>query len=809
MTVIFEKCVFSIQSFFYFSFFSQIYLLFLLPGTLCIIPEASQESILQPFKSYSDVAMFHYNVPKEVFRATWQFAAFTDQPNCPQRKVHIHLRWGSYPVLPIDNMTTFPTNMYPLNNDTLVISTDTYFEPESIAVIPVYGPQAGDWFVAAYLSPWDKKVQQQGLFHKCHYSIGSIALWVEASAIENVPVGYQTTLKTKETSSYYKIYVPSGISTLRVYIWGCNFTVHSLRNVHKPCIKNVALQGRVLPIFNNTPPSNIGNLTMLDSYMFTIFSPYEDSYYYLLIISDSIVEFNIKVSVSECPIKLMGKQNVEQYSLITEQFTQISETNIKQNQTTVSNHNRSSFYNLMDLRTNQFYIQTENSNTEDKCFPRYQLVRVKHSQIFSTSYLLQGKEWLTPWLALTDSYPVITQFNILPFVDIGGTLDINIHLEMYKTMTKQLIVVTVCIQKGHASNILENKIICEDEKLFMNLSSLNKHDESILIPYPQPDTWYISLQATCYLNNHPVNCEMEEILVSLNVHIRQCVFPGKNSCGRNGICQEIHRDLLVYTACNCHEGYKGWGCTDIITTNSGNSVITRILMLTLSNGFFIPAIYLAVKREFYTEGLIYLSTMLSSALYHACDQLTTNYCITKFEVLQYCDFFSSILAFWVTLVAMAELPIHLVSLCNMFGALLIAFEVQSDRTSLNSISIPLIIGIIIPVGTYIYRSYRTKNWKRPNRLSKLLIGSLLAGVGFLLFSMIETEANYQYIHSIWHMIIAISLLFLLPPARTQPLNNSNISSSSEDTELLDYKDYLDSPVFTVINGQDNLLIASR
>ncbi|KAI4473079.1 hypothetical protein M0802_016327 [Mischocyttarus mexicanus] len=400
-------------------------------GRLCIIPEASQESILQPFTSYSDVAMFHFNVPKEILRATWQFAAFMDQPNCPQRKVHIHLRWGSYPVLPIDNMT-FPTNMYPHNNDTLVITTDTYFEPKSIAVIPVYGPQAGDWFVAAYLSHWDKKVQQQGLFHKCHYSIGSIALWEEVSAIKNVPVGYQVTLKTKETSSYYKIYVPSGISTLRVYIWGCNSTVHSFRNIHKPCIKNVALQGRVLPVFNNTPSSNIGNLTMMDSYMFTISSPYEDSYYYLLIISDSIIEFNIKVSLSECPIKLIEKQNIGEYSSITEKFTQISEINVKQNETIVSNRNRSLSYNLMDLYKSQFYVRKDNSDPEDKCFQRYQLVRVKHSQIFSTSYLLQGKEWLTPWLALTDSYPIITQFNILPFVDIGGTLDINVHLEIYE-----------------------------------------------------------------------------------------------------------------------------------------------------------------------------------------------------------------------------------------------------------------------------------------------------------------------------------------------------------------------------------------
>lgn len=48
--------------------------------------------------------------------------------------------------------------------------------------------------------------------------------------------------------------------------------------------------------------------------------------------------------------------------------------------------------------------------------------------------------------------------------------------------------------------------------------------------------------------------------------------------------------------------------------------------------FFIPAIYLAVKRGLYTEGLVYLATMLFSSMYHACDQHIMTYCIAKYEV---------------------------------------------------------------------------------------------------------------------------------------------------------------------------------
>lgn len=57
----------------------------------------------------------------------------------------------------------------------------------------------------------------------------------------------------------------------------------------------MVLQGRSLPIFNHSQPIKNKSLTMLDSYTFIESSPYEDSYYYLMIVSDSIIEVNVKV----------------------------------------------------------------------------------------------------------------------------------------------------------------------------------------------------------------------------------------------------------------------------------------------------------------------------------------------------------------------------------------------------------------------------------------------------------------------------------------------------------------------------------
>ena len=111
-------------------------------GTL---PDASQEGLLWQFKSYSSVALFHYNVPSEVTRATWEFAAFQDDPSCPTRKVHIYLQHGAYPVFngyPKNRVNTttqeedFPSYFYVERTSLIHMTTYSAYQPTDSTVFP-------------------------------------------------------------------------------------------------------------------------------------------------------------------------------------------------------------------------------------------------------------------------------------------------------------------------------------------------------------------------------------------------------------------------------------------------------------------------------------------------------------------------------------------------------------------------------------------------------------------------------------------------------------------------------------------------
>lgn len=59
-------------------------------------------------------------------------------------------------------------------------------------------------------------------------------------------------------------------------------------------------------------------------------------------------------------------------------------------------------------------------------------------------------------------------------------------------------------------------------------------------------------------------------------------------------------------------GYRGWGCTDNREARHYSHMLTELLLLTISNVFFVPAVLLAFYRRHFLEGLVYLTTMSAS-----------------------------------------------------------------------------------------------------------------------------------------------------------------------------------------------------
>lgn len=121
--------------------------------------------------------------------------------------------------------------------------------------------------------------------------------WVDQFCNE-LPI-YLNAIKYKLFLFYYfsRIYIPSGTWHFRVTISACKPIFRPSSDTSDLCIKGIALQGRSLPIFNHTHESSMGNLTTNSTYTFTEFSPFEDSYYYLLVASDTVIQFNVKVTV--------------------------------------------------------------------------------------------------------------------------------------------------------------------------------------------------------------------------------------------------------------------------------------------------------------------------------------------------------------------------------------------------------------------------------------------------------------------------------------------------------------------------------
>ena len=92
-----------------------------------------------------------------------------------------------------------------------------------------------------------------------------------------------------------------------------------------------------------------------------------------------------------------------------------------------------------------------------------------------------------------------------------------------------------------------------------------------------------------------------------------------------------------------NSGYNGISCSNDENYMSVSLQLLEMLLLTMSNLFFLPAIIIGLYRRYWQETVVYIIAMVCSTMYHACDQFSTQkyYCIAEYDTLQYADFLAA------------------------------------------------------------------------------------------------------------------------------------------------------------------------
>ncbi|XP_033323821.1 post-GPI attachment to proteins factor 6 [Megalopta genalis] len=373
----------------------------------------------------------------------------------------------------------------------------------------------------------------------------------------------------------------------------------------------------------------------------------------------------------------------------------------------------------------------------------------------------------------------VLSFGIGRIYDVGGTLTLGLKLVENEEKEKRNVVVVACISLGYYSNItagggcerLDN-ITAAD--IYVNCTE----PATLHIPYPEPGTWHVSLRSFCVEKDcqcastclNGVACEDCECMIPCNAKVESrisslpCI---EGRCNSRGKCMHYMSGGFVFAACHCAGAYRGFDCADDTYVLSNSDVIIRMMLLTCSNLAFIASVYVAVRREYFTEAIVYAAVMFFSTFYHACEAGEDVYsvCIMRLGVLQFCDFFNALLSIWVTLVAMASFGPKLTAFCQISGAVILAMSAEMDRTALWVFLLPAITGsalIGLSWGSRCKRRGTVRYPSRPYRSIYFPAGLLLVSFGLVCYAFLQTRRNYYIIHSLWHVCVAIGVVLLLP-----------------------------------------------
>ncbi|GAA0145274.1 cell adhesion molecule [Lithospermum erythrorhizon] len=325
--------------------------------------------------------------------------------------------------------------------------------------------------------------------------------------------------------------------------------------------------------------------------------------------------------------------------------------------------------------------------------------------------------------------------------------------------------------------------------MFFKLYDSNEKSLSFYILYARGGIWSFGLRHTNPSSNTSVS------QTTMSISLERC--PKK--CSSHGSCQSAvdASGLTLYSYCSCDRNHGGFDCSVELVSHQGNILKTHAghkwqsISLIASNAAAVLPAYWALRNKAFAEWILFTSSGISSALYHACDVGT--WCALTFHVLQFMDFWLSFMAVVSTYIYLTT--INETSKRTIFTIVVILTALMAETGPTRSSNIVLVMAIgaaallfgwLIEFSTHLrsfsFSSEFYLNWH--NRwqsvkawsvdLIKMIIkrfrwGFTLAGFVALAMAAIswtlENSQNYWFLHSAWHVsIYTSSFLFLCSKA---------------------------------------------
>ncbi|XP_059488547.1 transmembrane protein 8B [Neocloeon triangulifer] len=695
---------------------------------------------IREFRSYSDVEVFHFRVPDQTVTANWNFTA-KELNDCEPRNVSVYVKQGSFPVVNPNN-GKFPDN-FRTETELAKVNGLSILSDGLQYSLSVDRPLPGDWFVIAFLTFENTKIEQKGIAKSCRSSFSTklditwtnetILLIPEVQNYQDIQI-HQEIQQDQEIN--YKFFVPVDTHWVTIDINKCTSEGST------GCPIEVYRRARALPLIDGAPAFNCSENTNRCN---SSFLPLEGEWHYLTITAQANTSFSLKVIFQTCA----QDYPVTRYLMINDMETANICTSL----------NKSSKFRMIFRGPNEHF----RAAPKEVCWDRKALYRKTSAASFTFEFdLLPDANGTTPLkMDVSTSRPTILSFFINPKLDIGGNTWLDVGMDPLMNTSEYNVTIVVCFSHLERYEPKFTSPKCDPDNFYLVEVNQTKKFARVVIPYPEPGTWNVAIMPFCHINETKIPCPNETLPMFFGIISSSCVY---GSCGPLGRCNYVISGGLLFSTCVCSAGYKGWGCTDASEAVPYDELLLSTLLLTLSNLLFIPSIVLAIYRRFYTEALVYVCTMFFSSFYHACDGVAYSFCLLRLGVLQFCDFYSAILAFWVTLVAMSDLSPTLTSLLHMAGAITVALGIEYDRYGILVFAVPVVSGLIVLIVSWTLHCRREDGCYPSKKYWVVCLppGLLLVAIGLVVYAFLQTEDNYKFVHSAWHAIMALSIMFLLP-----------------------------------------------